>query len=693
MKNLLLMSTALVLLPSAAQAFEAEANMDDQRTILVIGKSEGYQAINSVTATKTDTPLIDIPQSINVVTRAQLDDQAHHSIGDVLRYVPGTTIGQGEGNRDQITLRGQNTTADFFLDGVRDDVQYYRNLYNIERVEILKGPYALIFGRGGGGGIVNRVQKAPSAEDVFGSAGGSVNSFGGWDISADINAPLSDKAALRINGFYENLENHRDHFGGKRYAVNPYVAVELAPGWKAGLSYEYVKDDRVTDRGIPSLACAQPCTPGPLPGNRDTFFGVPGVNRTGIEAHILKARLDGKLADNLSWSSTLLFGDYDKYYTNIYANGAATSPTGTVALSGYTDPTTRENSIAQSNLLWDVALGGLTNKILVGVEYGKQESTNQRRNAILSNSTLNLANIAFPTVTFPAITRSSVSTVKFFSAYAQDQIGIGEYLDLVVGLRFDRFDIEGTDLVANRPFARTDEKVSPRVGLIVKPQENISIYGSYSQSFLPRAGDQFLTLSATQQNLEPEKFTNYELGAKWDIRSGLNATLALFQLDRTNATTPDPANPATSINIGATRTKGVEAGLTGQITPQWQVSAGYTHQDAKLRGNDFVQLGQVPKDQLALWNRYNFTPKFGAGVGVIHQSGQFAAIRTSAATTRLPAFTRVDAALFFKASDNLQLQLNVENLFDEQYFADAHNNNNISPGAPINARLTARMKF
>ncbi len=167
----------------------------------------------------------------------------------------------------------------------------------------------------------------------------------------------------------------------------------------------------------------------------------------------------------------------------------------------------------------------------------------------------------------------------------------------------------------------------------------------------------------------------------------------MFQLDRTNATTPDPANPATSINIGATRTKGVEAGLTGQITPQWQVSAGYTHQDAKLRGNDFVQLGQVPKDQVALWNRYDIAPQFGVGVGVIHQSGQFAAIRTTAATTRLPAFTRVDAALFFKASDNLQLQLNVENLLNEQYFADAHNNNNISPGAPINARLTARLKF
>jgi catecholate siderophore receptor len=183
------------------------------------------------------------------------------------------------------------------------------------------------------------------------------------------------------------------------------------------------------------------------------------------------------------------------------------------------------------------------------------------------------------------------------------------------------------------------------------------------------------------------------VGAKWDIRPDLSATLAVFQLDRTNATTPDPANPANTINAGETRTRGVELGLAGRITPAWQVSGGYTYQDAKLRGNDTVRLAQVPEHQFALWNRYDFAERFGAGLGVIHQSSQFAANRTSPTTTRLPAFTRVDAALFFDVSERLALQLNVENLLDERYFADAHNNNNITPGAPLNARLTARVKF
>lgn len=673
---------------------EEIATDDDSRTIIVTGQSEGYVASNSVTATKTDTPLLDIPQSINVVTREQLEDQAHHSLSDVLRYVAGTTVGQGEGNRDQITLRGQNTTADFFLDGVRDDVQYYRGIYNIERVEILKGPYALIFGRGGGGGIINRVQKSPKT-DIFYAGQASVNSFGAFDISADLNAPLNDAAAIRLNAVYENLDSHRDFVGGERYAWNPYIAFKLGDGWNLGLSYEYVHDDRTTDRGIPSVATVAGQPNAPLRGLRDQFFGIPGVNRTKLEAQIGKLRLDGQLAENLQFNGTMLYGDYDKIYDNVFANGPASGPNGTVALAAYSDPTQRTNFIAQGNLVWDIETGPLAHKILVGMEYGDQKSENRRTNGTLSNASFNLANPVFPTVVFNAPARNTVSDVTFFSAYVQDQISIGEHFDIVGGLRYDSFDIEGVDLfpVVDRPFARKDTKVSPRLGLIFKPVESVSIYSSFSQSFLPRSGDQFLSLSTTQQNLAPEKFTNYEVGAKWDVRPNLNLTLALFQLDRSNATTPDPLNPLTTINVGKTTTKGLELAVTGRITPKWQVHGGYSYQDATLAGNDLIRLGQVPKHQASLWNRYDFGGRIAAGVGIIHQSSQFAAIRTVATTTRLPAFTRVDAALYYDLSDKVEVQVNVENLFDTTYFSDAHNNNNISTGAPINGRFTIRAKF
>lgn len=686
MRALLTSTAVLLALPTIALAQEPDQELTP---ILVTGESRGYRAIDSVTATKTETPLLNVPQSVNVITRPQLDDQALNSLGDVLRYVPGTTVGQGEGNRDQITLRGQNTTADFFLDGVRDDTQYYRGLYNLERVEVLKGPYALIFGRGGGGGIVNRVQKTPNAGGAFVAGRSSANSFGAWDVSADANTPIGDGAAFRINAAYENLDNHRDHYEGERYAVNPYLAADLGAGWRAGLSWEYINDDRVADRGVPSLAGE------PLDGYRDQFFGVPGVNRTTLEAHIVKLRLDGDLADNLQASTTVLFGDYDKVYTNVYANGPASAPDGVVPLAAYTDPTTRRNLLVQGNLVWDLDTSWMTHKILFGLEYGDQQSANQRRNGVLSKATFDLANPVFPTVAFPTLNRDTVSTVESVSAYVQDQISLGERFQVVAGLRYDRFDIAGVDLQPNpdRPFARVDEKVSPRLGLIYKPRPEVSIYGSYSQSFLPRAGDQFLTLSARAQNLEPEEFVNHELGAKWDIRPNLNMTAAVFRLDRTNATTPDPLNPALTINVGKTRTEGVELGITGRVLPHWQISGGYAWLDARLQGNDSVRLAQTPKQQFSLWNRYDVSRRLGFGLGVIHQASQHAAVRTSPATTRLPAFTRVDTAVFYQISDDVELQLNVENLFDTTYFPDAHNNDNISTGAPLNARLTLGVRF
>ncbi|KAF0116391.1 MAG: iron complex outermembrane recepter protein [Hyphomonadaceae bacterium] len=683
MNKIALSVISLVALPNLAFA------QTPDETVIVIGKAKGYSTQNSITATKTDTPLIDIPQSINVVGRAQLEDQAHHSMADVLHYTAGVTVGQGEGNRDQITIRGQNTSADFFIDGVRDDVQYFRNLYNIERVEILKGPYSMIFGRGGGGGIINRVQKAPIATRQFIGTNLSANSFGGFDFGLDFNQPLSENSAVRVNAFFEEMANHRDFSGGQRYAINPYFAFKLNDNWVGAISYEYVNDDRVADRGIPSLGAR------PISNNRETFFGVPGVNNTNLQAHIAKVRIDGQLSATLNSTTTVIFGDYDKSYTNVFANGAATSQNGTVALAAYTDPTQRQNLIAQSNLIWDFEIGQFKNKILLGVEYGEQATNNQRKNGVLSSSLFNLASPTYPTVTFPAINRSTHSDVTFASVYAQNQISLNQYFDLVLGLRFDRFEINGSDFAATpvRAFARKDQETSPRIGLIFKPNEEMRIYASYSKSFLPRSGDQFTTLSPVTENLAPEEFTNFEVGAKWDIRPNLSLTAAIFALSKTNATTPNPFNPTQTINIGETNTNGFEIAIAGQISEAWQISGGYSYQDASLHGNSSVKLAQVPQNQFALWNRYNFSRSLGIGLGYVYQSEQYATILTSPLATRLPAFGRLDAAVFYNFSNGLRIQLNVENIGNIEYYPDAHNNNNISTGAPLNARVSISRRF
>jgi len=702
---------AMVASPVYATAQETlDEGFSDDQEIIVTGEKEGYVAISSA-GLKTETPLLDTPQTVSVVTREQLDDQALQDIGDILRYTPGASIGQGEGNRDQITIRGQNTTADFFVDGIRDDVQYFRPLYNIERVEIHKGPNAMIFGRGGGGGIINRVTKSPIADQLSGSVSGSVDTFGAFYLSGDLNLPVSEGAAFRINGLYEEFENHRDFFDGRRLAVNPTLGAELDDNNRILLSYEYVDDNRAVDRGNPAelraagdgCSFADPC--GPLTGYRDTLFGQPGTNRTTLQAHIVKLRLEHDFSDELSFSATTQYGDYDKLYRNVYpvdarSNDVRLTPAvDSVTLDGYVDTTDRENFITQGNLLWTGETGMLGHILLLGYEIGQQKSANARRDILFASSnddqvTIPLADpIAVPAFSFPAFTRNTVSDLKFLSLYVQDQISIGDHFELIGGVRFDRFDIDVNDIQKSLLLHRTDEKFSPRFGAIYKPQENISIYASYAKSFLPRSGDQFLTLNPTNANLAPETFENYEIGVKWDLTPALSLTTALFRLDRDDQSILLDNQGNTTLS--GSRTKGIEVQLVGKLTEDWQINAGYSYLDGQQRnaattGGQDLRLFQVPEHMISLWTKYDFTEKFGAGAGVTHQSSQFA---TNDNSVRIPAFTRVDAALYYDVSEKVQVQLNIENLFDETYYPSVHNNDNISTGEPLNARLTVKLGF
>ena len=702
-------NTAIAAEDTASVAAE-ESDYDDQNEIIVTGEKDGYLAISSA-GLKTGTPLIDTPQTVSVVTREQLDDQALQDISDILRYTPGASTGQGEGNRDQITIRGQNTTADFFVDGIRDDVQYFRPLYNVERVEIHKGANALIFGRGGGGGIINRVTKSPVSGETFGNATSSVDSFGAFFLSGDVNASIGEGAAFRLNGLYEEFNNHRDFFDGRRFAINPTVGADLGDDSRILLSYEYVDDNRGVDRGNPAElraagdACsfANPC--GPLFGFRDTLFGQDGTNRTTLQAHVLKLRVEHDISDSLSFNSTTLYGDYDKLYRNIYpvdarlADTRLTPAVDSVTLDGYVDTTDRENFITQGNLVWDGETGALGHTLLLGYEIGQQQSANARRDILFAGSnddriTVPLAQqIAVPAFSFPAFTRNRQSDLKFFSLYLQDQISIGDHFEIVGGVRFDSFDISVNDIQNGLLLNRKDEKFSPRVGLIYKPQDNISIYTSYSKSFLPRSGDQFLTLTPTSANLAPETFENYEIGAKWDLTPALSLTTALFRLDRDDQAVL--INNQGDTTLSGSRTEGFEIQLAGRLTDKLQVNAGYSYLDGQQRnaatvaGQD-LRLFQVPEHMASLWTKYDFTDRFAAGVGVTHQASQFARNDNS---VHIPSFTRVDAALYYTVSDQFKIQMNIENLFDTTYFPSVHNNDNITTGEPINGRLTASFSF
>ena len=691
-------------LASPADSFAANDESEEPQdrdylpgNIVVTGQAQGYGESDGSTGTKTDTPIIDVPQTVMFITDDQFEDQGIRQLGEALRFVPGISLETGEGHRDEIFIRGQETTADFYLDGLRDDAQYYRPLYNIERVEILKGANALIFGRGGGGGVVNRVANRAQVGDLAGQFDASVDTFGAWAVTGDINAPVTDGLAVRLSSTYEAFDSNRDFYDGYFFGIAPTLTAELGPDTRLYAYYSYDNDERLVDRGNPADGN------GPLFGFRDTLFGAADFNDSEVDVHIARTRLEHGFSDAVSANVTVQYADYDKAYQNILPRGLVGGGTA-VEFSGYRDEQTRQNWIAQANLVAELQTGAIEHTLMFGVEGSWQDSRNGRANALFADGmggtssrvTLPLAQqFAFPAITLGAPVRDRVSQLDVFSAYLQDQIAIGDRFQIIAGLRFDRFDLQTTERLTGTDGDRVDEVVSPRVGLIYSPSDAISLYASYATSFLPQAGDQFFLLSPGNAAFEPEKFTNYEVGIKFAPRADMLLTAALFQLERTNTRGPDPTNPTLTALVGESRTRGLEASLAGNLTDGWSVNLGYTYLDGEITedstfGDAGLTLQQLPEHQISAWTRYDATDRLGFGLGAIWQDEQFASFSN---TVVLPDYLRLDAAVFYEVNDTLTLQLNVENLLDANYFASAHGDNNLQPGEPISARIGARLTF
>jgi catecholate siderophore receptor len=683
--------------PAETAALAAASEID---RITVRGAYFGQQNADSL---KTPTLLVNVPQSLSIVSAEQIEEQGFVSIADILQYTPGASIGQGEGHRDQMTIRGQNSTADFFIDGLRDDVQYYRPLYNLERVEILRGANALLFGRGGAGGIVNRVTKNAKMNQQFTGLNANLDSFANTAVAIDHNQAIDSEQAVRINAYYEQLNNHRDNYDGERFAINPTYSKNLNDSTQLVLSYEFVDDERAVDRGIPSLDGQ------PLSNANKTFFGDKDLNLSDLQAHILRTRLDHQLDENWSLNATLQYASYDKLYQNIYPT-AFNAVNNTVSFDGYRDATQRDNFIAQFNAVTQFTTGFVDHTVLLGAEFGKQDSTNNRRDTLFAQTNDDQITVDFtqplvvPRPGFTDFVRDSESNLKFSSIFFQDEINLNEQFIVVAGLRFDRFDLSVNDNIEvangsadgnNGLLGRTDNEVSPRFGVIYKPNVDVSFYLSVSHSFLPRSGDQFLSLSLNDQTLAPEEFENRELGIKWNISNKLSFTAGVFEVKRENGTVTDPNNPEKSLVTG-TLTKGLELQIVGYVTDHWQINAGYSYLDAQEKGRISAgtinnrELAQVPESMFTLWNRYELNETWAFGLGLIYQSEQYTSLNNNVV---LPDFTRIDAAVYYAISEKMSVQLNVENVLDETYYPAAHNDNNISTGEPVNARLSMSYQF
>ena len=677
---------------------------------------------DQVNALKTPVPVINVPTSVSIITDEDIIRQGFTELGDIVRYTPGVNTSQGEGHRDAIVFRGNRSTADFFQDGVRDDVQYYRSLYNVEQVEILRGPNALLFGRGGTGGVVNRVSKKGVLGETFGSFSIGTNTFGAYDFVADYNISINEDRSLRIMAHRDYLENHRTFYDGDRAGFNPTLKVRLDDSTVLDVSYEYADHERFIDRGIPTNNGE------PIEAMADITFGDPDVNTTTLTADILRASVTRDFSPTSKAIFTATKSEFEKMYQNLYVAGISSDLT-EVALDGYRDPTTRENLIFSANFVNELEFGSTTHTLLLGAEIVDTDNKNFRYNTAFSNGgNLPLANDTagiYPTgnsqaakgdretflvsdiragnfnqdeagaaVTLDFTSSLSGSTTTDFevtSLFIQDQIDISDSLKLLVGARYDDYEITVINLKpgSEATVTKGEDLVSPRAGIIFKPQENISIYASYSDTFAPQAGEQYKAMSNDSTLgavLDADETENMEIGVKWAISDELFLTAAFFDQERTSMEAVTVNNVAETQGVVDQNIDGFEIELSGRISDQLQLSMSYADYD----GETTSQNKEIPEYTFTAFANYQVNDDFGIGFGVTSSGDTQIG---SSATPYLPSYTRVDVAAYYKIADDLTVQMNIENLTDETYFPHSHSTHQASVGEEVNARVSVRRTF
>ena len=670
--------------------FVCSENNSDLEELVVKGKVL-YQ--DQVSALKTPVPILNVPQTVSIITDEEISTNGFSNIEDIIRFVPGVTSSQGEGHRDAIVIRGIRSTADFYQDGIRDDVQYIRSLYNVDQLEILRGPNALLFGRGGTGGIVNRVTKKAVTSENFTHLNLGLNTFGGTDLAIDSNLILGINSGLRINLHTDQLENHRDHFFGNRMGINPSLTLIIGSELTMNLSYEYINHERFVDRGIPTLNGR------PDKSLKDTVFGDPDYNYHNVEASIYRVQASYQMSETLKANFNLTANDFDKMYQNIYSSNYDGN---LVLMDGYLDPTKRDNLIFSGNLINEINYGNVIHTFLYGIEYIQTTNENSRFDAFWSASQddTDLFAIATPinfsinssgldtSLSYLTPNSNTQSEITVSSFYLQDQIDLSERWKLVVGARLDQFDISVKDLINNTIETKKDNTLSPRGGLIFKPQENISMYLSYSESFIPRSGEQYKKLNSSAARLDPDVFESKEIGIKILLNNQLNLTAAYFNSQQIRAARDNISGE--TYNIRGLSVDGYELEVKGDIGQNFSyVIASYTSLNGKTQSGGTPR--EIPEFTFSANAQYQLTNKLNLGFGYLSQ-GESLIMDDNEALT-LPQYSRLDISGSYSYSERLTLRLHLENLFDELYFPHAHAMHQVSVGEPFNARVVFSYYF
>ncbi|HWW49393.1 MAG TPA: TonB-dependent siderophore receptor [Xanthobacteraceae bacterium] len=725
--------------PAPAVAAAAPADPSDATFTPAVGDGSGIAGYRTPTESglsRFPAPLLNTPQTVNVVPQQLMQDQRTTSVQEALRNVPGITFTAGEGGiqGDNVTIRGYSARNDFYRDGIRDPGWYARDAFAVDRVEVYKGPSSFLFGRGSTGGAINVISKLPQARDFVTVEGTGVTAAGGRGV-LDANKNFGDVAARIVLLGYETDIAGRDFAHIKRFGFAPSITYKIDNQTKNTLSYVYQKDDNIADRGIPLLPGSYFGTsyrqPAPVP--RNTFYGsmVPGqedVEKT--EAHTVTNKFEHEFAPGLTFTNTTGYTDVSRFNrtrpVQITATGANlwNAPVGGVAygpgnplLPGtplsniWVANTNHFQNQTNNQLVTNVsdfnakfATGGLQHNVLIGMEISKEWRDNYRT-VFNDPYRVNMANPdPYALGALAPTTAATESSARTFGIYAQDQLKITEWLELLGGVRFDKFTANSrtytltraTGAISSPVDVSSDNSfVSYRAGVVLHPTPNSSVYYMRGTSANPPA--EFVSITNGQQAFQPATSTVDEIGAKADLLNGkVNVNAAIFRIRKENDIENRGTNAAPDyVAVGTTQVEGFEAGISGRITDQWSVYAGYAYLKSKVLDSAIVanignELAMTPQNSFSLFTTYDITPRFTIGGGAFYVDSRW----TSATNDgRIPSYWRFDAMAAYKVTKNFTMQLNVYNLTNEYYYDTVAGAGFAVPGAGRYFAISGRATF
>ncbi|HAU4895214.1 TonB-dependent receptor [Aeromonas hydrophila] len=671
------------LLSVALLALSAGAHAEDE-TMTVVGKRSQHEEV--ATATRTNTPAKLVPQAIDSVKASELTAFGQPTLSEALTGIPGVNA-SGDTRFDGINIRGFSASNDFYLDGFRDDMQYTRDLGNTERVEVLKGPAAVLYGRGSTGGIVNRVSKKPQ-KGLESSVSAQVGSFDSRRLAADLNGEAGEQVQVRLNLAQEDKDSFRNGVTSKRTLLAPSVNWEINDKLNWLLQYERNEHDRTPDRGIPGV--------NGRPADVPKEYVYSDTRRDFIDdvAQSTRSRLTWDINDQWQLRQQLGYTSLDSQFDNTYVTSVKGDQ---VTRSRWQQDLKANSLISNTEAEGQLQTGPVEHRLLVGFEQNWQERTPK----LYQNATAIPAGNLYDPGSLPTydgamkLSSDANHKVRGYGLYVQDQLSLGDW-HLLAGLRRDDFTVTSRRNDLNKEETVSVTSLSPRLGLVWNPIEEHAFYASYSKTFTPVGGELIgITPGDKNNNLDPQHTRLYEGGVKSDWLDGrLATTLSLYRLEMYNKRSKDPLDPTKVILTGLQRTEGIELSARAQLTDELYLRGGIAIQDAEQVKADADLQGKRPmnvsRQNGELFAGYQSGKQGWFGeAGVTAVGDRFA---DNANTTTLPGYARFDARAGYRWQQ-WETQLSVENLTDHDYFVSATSASQIMPGTPRQLHLSAAYRF